>query len=68
MRIPLCCPVDRSLLCDTRGYLLFSRAITFFLYLYWTGQWEYADVVFVSLGIVAAFDAFSIARRGYGII
>jgi len=25
-------------------------------------------VVFLSLGIVAAFDAFSFARRGYGII
>ena len=40
----------------------------FLLYLYWMEQWEYADVVFLSLGIFAAFDAFSIARRGHGII
>jgi len=40
----------------------------FLLYLYWTAQWEYADVVFLSLSIVAAFDAFSFAHRGYGII
>ncbi len=38
------------------------------LYLYWADRWEFADVVFLSLGIVAAFDAFSFARRGYGIV
>ena len=48
--------------------LWFAMPGTFLLYLYWAGQWEYADVVFVSLGIFAAFDAFSIARRGHGII
>jgi len=38
------------------------------LYLYWASLWEFADVVFVSLGIFAAFDAFSFVRRGHGII
>ena len=38
------------------------------LYLYWANLWEFADVAFLSLGIVAAFDAFSFARRGHGII
>jgi len=38
------------------------------LYLYWASLWGFADVVFLSLGIVAAFDAFSFARRGHGII
>ncbi|HEV8243421.1 MAG TPA: hypothetical protein VGQ07_05470 [Nitrospirales bacterium] len=38
------------------------------LYLYWTDAFEYADVFFLSLGIFAAFDAFSFARRGHGII
>jgi len=38
------------------------------LYLYWASFWEFADVVFLSLGIFAAFDAFSFARRGHGII
>lgn len=46
----------------------FAVPSTFLLYLYWSGEWEYADVVFLSLGIVAAFDAFSFAKRGYGII
>ena len=38
------------------------------LYLSWANLWEFTDVVFLSLGIVAAFDAFSFARRGHGII
>ena len=38
------------------------------LYLYWSSLWEFSDVVFVSLGIVAAFDAFSFARHRHGII
>ncbi len=48
--------------------LWFAVPSMFLLYLYWMEQWEYADVVFLSLGIFAAFDAFSIARRGHGII
>jgi hypothetical protein len=51
----------------SRG-MWFALPSIFFLYLYWVGQWEYADVVFLSLGIFAAFDAFSFARRGHGII
>ena len=51
----------------SRG-MWFAFPSIFLLYLYWVGQWEYADVVFLSLGIVAAFDAFSFARRGHGII
>jgi len=51
----------------SRG-MWFALPSIFLLYLYWVGQWEYADVVFLSLGIVAAFDAFSFARRGHGII
>lgn len=38
------------------------------LYLYWMNLWGLADVIFLSLGIFAAFDAFSFARRGYGIV
>jgi len=37
-------------------------------YLPWANLWEFADVVFLSLGIVAAFDAFSFARHRHGII
>ena len=48
--------------------LWFAVPSMFLLYLYWTEQWEFADVVFLSLGIFAAFDAFSFARRGHGII
>lgn len=48
--------------------LWFAVPSMFLLYLYWMEQWEYADVVFLSLGIFAAFDAFSFARRGHGII
>jgi hypothetical protein len=51
----------------SRG-MWFALPSIFLLYLYWVGQWEYADVVFLSLGIFAAFDAFSFARRGHGII
>ncbi len=46
----------------------FAVPSTLFLYLYWANLWEFADVVFLSLGIFAAFDAFSFARRGHGII
>ena len=46
----------------------FAIPSIFLLYLYWAGQWEYADVVFLSLGIFAAFDAFSFAHRGHGIV
>ncbi len=38
------------------------------LYLYWANLWEFADVAFLALGIFAAFDAVSFARRGHGII
>ena len=38
------------------------------LYLHFAGLWEFADVAFLALGIFCAFDAFSIAQRGYGII
>jgi hypothetical protein len=38
------------------------------LYLHLSGLWEFADVAFLAVGIVAAFDAFSIAQRGYGIL
>lgn len=40
------------------------------LYMYWTELWdqELTMAVFLSLGIFAAFDAFSFARRGHGII
>ena len=38
------------------------------LFVYFAGLWEFADVAFVALGIFCAFDAFSIAQRGYGII
>ena len=48
--------------------LWFAVPSMFLLYLYWMEQWEYADVVFLSLWIFAAFDAFSFARRGHGII
>ena len=46
----------------------FAIPSIFLLYLYWAGQWEYADVAFLSFGIFAAFDAFSFAHRGHGII
>jgi len=38
------------------------------LYLHVSGQWEFADVAFIALGIFSAFDAFSFAHRGYGIV
>jgi hypothetical protein len=61
----------------------FAVPSSILLYLYWVGAggiplvrlppaimvtFEYADVLFLSLGIFAAFDAFSFARRGHGII
>lgn len=51
-----------------RRGMWFAIPSTFLLYLYWAGQWEYADVAFLSLGIFAAFDAFSFAQRGHGIV
>ena len=48
--------------------LWFAVPSTFLLYLYWSGEWEYADVVFLSFGIFAAFDAVSFAKRGHGIV
>jgi hypothetical protein len=47
--------------------LWFAIPSTFFLYLHFAGAWEYADVAFLAVGIVSAFDVFSIAHRGYGI-
>jgi hypothetical protein len=38
------------------------------LYLHFARLWEFADVTFLGLAIFAAFDAFSVAHRGYGII
>lgn len=38
------------------------------LYLHFTGAFELADAFFIGLGIFSAFDAFSFARRGHGII
>jgi len=46
----------------------FAVPSTVLLYLYWASFWEFADVAFLSLGVFAAFDAFSFARRGHGII
>jgi len=46
----------------------FAMPSAVLLYLSWANLWEFADVVFLSLGIIAAFDAFSFARRGHGII
>ena len=46
----------------------FAVPSTVFLYFYLANLWVFADVAFLSLGVVAAFDAFSFARRGHGII
>ena len=46
----------------------FAVPSSILLYVYWADAFEYTDVMFLSLGIFAAFDAFSIARRGHGII
>ncbi len=50
--------------------LWFAMPSLFLLYTYWTGLWDQdmTMAVFLSLGIFAAFDAFSFARRGYGIV
>jgi hypothetical protein len=47
----------------------FAIPSTFLLYIYFTELWDkdMAMAVFLSLGIFAAFDAFSIAKRGHGI-
>ena len=49
-----------------RVWLAMPSAVLRFLP--WANLWEFADVVFLSLGIVAAFDAFSFARHRHGII
>ena len=46
----------------------FALPSALLLYLHIAGLWEFADVMFLALGIFSAFDAFSIAHRGYGII
>src|SRR2546425_12058470 len=46
----------------------FAIPSALFLYLHFAGLWEFADVAFLMLGIFSAFDAFSFAQRGYGII
>jgi len=51
-----------------RRGIWFAVPSTALLYLYWVNLWEFADVVFLSLGIFAAFDAFSFGRRGHGIV
>ena len=51
-----------------RRGLWFAVPSAILLYLAVTEAYELADAVFLSLGIFAAFDAFSIARRGHGII
>lgn len=47
----------------------FAVPSMFLLYVYWAGFWDQdiAMAVFLSLGIFAAFDAFSFAQRGHGI-
>ena len=54
-------------LAQRRG-IWFAIPSVLLLYLHFTGLWEFADVAFLSLGIFCAFDAFSFAQRGYGII
>ena len=48
----------------------FAIPSMFLLYIYWAGLWDQdmAMAVFLSLGIFAAFDAFSFAQRGHGIV
>jgi len=50
--------------------LWFAIPSLFLLYIYWGGLWDQdmAMAVFISLGILSAFDAFSFAKRGYGIL
>jgi hypothetical protein len=50
-----------------RGFW-FAIPSALLLYLHFAGLWEFADVAFLALGIFSAFDAFSLAQRGYGII
>ncbi len=50
-----------------RGFW-FAIPSVLLLYLHFAALWEFADVAFLALGIFSAFDAFSIAQRGYGII
>ena len=55
-------------------FLGLSRGVWFavpsagLLYLHFTGAFELADAFFMALGIFSAFDAFSFAWRGHGII
>jgi hypothetical protein len=51
-----------------RRGMWFAIPSAILLYLHFAGLWESAQILFVALGIFAAFDAFSIAQRGYGII
>jgi hypothetical protein len=50
--------------------LWFAIPSSFLLFIYMSGMWDQdlAMAFFLSLGIFAAFDAFSIARRGHGIV
>lgn len=51
-----------------RRGLWFAVPSAILLYLAFTEAYELADAVFLSVGIFAAFDAFSFARRGHGIV
>jgi hypothetical protein len=59
--------VGHFFLAQRRG-IWFAIPSVLLLYLHFAGLWEFADVAFLSLGIFCAFDAFSFAQRGYGII
>ena len=48
--------------------LWFAVPSAILLYLAFTEAYELADAVFLALGIFAAFDAFSFAKRGHGIV
>lgn len=48
--------------------LWFAAPSAVLLYLAFTEAYELADAVFLSVGVFAAFDAFSFARRGHGIV
>jgi hypothetical protein len=50
--------------------VLFAIPSSVLLYIHWSGllDRELTMAVFLSLGIFAAFDAFSFAHRGHGII
>lgn len=50
-----------------RGFW-FAIPSVLLLYGHFAELWEFADVAFLALGIFSAFDAFSLAHRGYGIV